>query len=195
MPPGPVFNWLAVAHSALVILDHALQFRAAQVARVGGIRPSKSRQQARGGGGGGGISENGKEAKEVVEELVTRIADESPSGPIYVQPSSLLHANDAWLRQLEIAATPQTSLLKTVSEQQLRRHTSGASTLLEPSTSVPTTAEAKPPAAEPLTFAVDDVNLFRPDAPSSQHPPIPESDTSPDVRAPPQPPSQCTIKL
>ena len=182
MPPGPVFNWLAVAHSALVILDHALQFRAAQVARVGGIRASQSRQQAR---GDGGMSENGKEAKEVVEELVTRIADESPSGPIYVQPSSLLHANNAWLRQLEIAATPQISLLKTVSEQQLRRHTSGASTLLEPSTSVPTTAEAKPPAAEPLMFAVDDVNLFRPDAPSSQHPPIPESDTSPDVRAPP----------
>ena len=38
MPPGPVYNWLAVAHSALVILDHALQYRAAQVTRIGSIR-------------------------------------------------------------------------------------------------------------------------------------------------------------
>jgi hypothetical protein len=174
MPPGPVFNWLAVAHSALVILDHALQFRAAQVARVGGIRASQSLQRAR----DGGMYENGKEAKGVVKELVTRTADESPSGPTYVQPSSLLHANDAWLSQLEIAATTKTSLPETVSEQQLR-DTTAASTLLEPSSTFPTTAEAGPPAAEPLVLAAD-VNLSRLDVPSSQHLSKPESDTSPD---------------
>ena len=182
MPPGPVFNWLAVAHSALAILDHALQFRAAQVARVGGIRASQSRQRAR--GSGGGIYESEKEAKDVVEELVTRIADESSSGLTFVQPSSLLHANDAWLRQLEIAATPQLSLSETVSELQLREDTTGASTLLEPNTLIPTTAEARPPAAELPMLAIDDVNLSRPDGPLSQHPPIPESDASPDVRTP-----------
>ncbi len=31
MPPGPAFNWLTVAHSALQILDHALKYRAAQI--------------------------------------------------------------------------------------------------------------------------------------------------------------------
>jgi hypothetical protein len=36
---------LAVAHAALVILDHALQYRAAQVTRVGSIRVSQSRQR------------------------------------------------------------------------------------------------------------------------------------------------------
>jgi aarF domain-containing kinase len=122
--------------------------------------------------------ENGKEAKGVVKELVTRTADESPSGPTYVQPSSLLHANDAWLSQLEIAATTKTSLPETVSEQQLR-DTTAASTLLEPSSTFPTTAEAGPPAAEPLVLAAD-VNLSRLDVPSSQHLSKPESDTSPD---------------
>ncbi len=116
MPPGPVYSWLAVAHSALVILD--------------------------------------------------------------VQPSSLLHANEAWLRQLEIASTPRTSFSEMVPEQQLRGDTTVASVLLEPSsssTTVPGIAETRPPAAE-LPIPSADVNLSRLDAPPSQHLQIPESD-------------------
>ncbi|KAI0295114.1 hypothetical protein B0F90DRAFT_1752785, partial [Multifurca ochricompacta] len=45
MPPGPVFNWLTVAHSALEILDHALKYRAAQVTRAGGVCASQNQQQ------------------------------------------------------------------------------------------------------------------------------------------------------
>jgi hypothetical protein len=176
MPPGPVFNWLAVAHSALVILDHALQYRAAQVTRVGGsIRVSQSRQRE----SRGGVYENGQQTKGVVEELVVRPAadaSEPPSRPTYVQPSSLVYANEAWLGKLEIPATPRTSPPETVSEQQLRGDMTGASTLLEPNTNIPATAKARPPAAEPLILAAD-VSL---DAPSSRHLPIPEIDTSPD---------------
>jgi hypothetical protein len=111
MPPGPLYNWLAVAHSALVILDHALQYRAAQVTRVGSIRLSQSRQR----GARGGVYEKTQEEVKDVEEIVPSTADEPLSSePTHVQPSSLLHANEAWLRQLEIAATPRTSLSEMV---------------------------------------------------------------------------------
>ena len=159
MPPGPAFNWLAAAHSALVILDHALQYRAAQVTRVGGIRVSQSRQRVRSNG-------NGWEEKDFVEgQLVTTTTDEPPSGPTYVLPSSLLHSNDAWLRQLERAATPQIPLPETVLEQQ--------------HFTISATAEARPSAIKPVVPAAD-VNLSRLDARSSGHPPIPESDILPD---------------
>ncbi|KAH9970265.1 hypothetical protein BJV74DRAFT_262735 [Russula compacta] len=171
MPPGPVFNWLAVAHSALVILDHALQHRAAQVTRVGCIRVSQSKERAR------SVDEREPEAKDA-EELV-KPADESHSlGPTHVQPSSLLHANEAWLRQLEIAATPLHSLSETVSsEQRLRGDTAGGSASFEPTT-LPTTVEASPPTSDPPIRAAD-VNLSGMDAPSSQHIPAPESDPPP----------------
>jgi hypothetical protein len=43
-----------------------------------------------------------------VEEIVPSTADEPLSSkPTHVQPSSLLHANEAWLRQLEISTTPR----------------------------------------------------------------------------------------
>ena len=172
MPPGPAFNWLAAAHSALVILDHALQYRAAQVTRVGGIRVSQSRQRAR----SDGVYKNGWEEKGVVEEqLVTPTADEPP-GPSYVLANSLLHANDAWLRQLEIVATPQTPIPETVLEQQ---HSAVDSTPVEPKFTISATAEARPPAVEPVVLAAD-VNLSRLDARSPRHPPIPESDVLPD---------------
>ena len=84
LPPGLVFNWPAVAHSALVILDRrscaAIQGQqCGSTGSTGGIHASHSLQRARVGGcGGGGIIKNGKEAKkDVVEELVTRIADKS----------------------------------------------------------------------------------------------------------------------
>ncbi|KAH9988655.1 hypothetical protein BJV77DRAFT_1069920 [Russula vinacea] len=128
---------------------------------TGGIHASHSLQRARGGGGGGGGTiKNGKEAKkDVVEELVTRIADES-SFRANLCPTEFL------------------------SEQQFREDTTGASTLLESSTSIPTTAEARPPAAEPLMLPVDNVNFSRLDALLSQHPPMSyQSDASPDLLA------------
>ena len=175
MPPGPVYNWLAVAHSALVILDHALQYRAAQVTRAGSIRVSQSLQR----GARGGVYENmQEEVKDVdVEEIVPSTADEPLSSePTHVQPSSLLHANEAWLRQLEIAATPRTSLSEMVPEQQLQDDTIVASMLLEPSsssepTTVPGITETRSPAAEPPVPAAD-INLSTLDAPrleSSRH--------------------------
>ena len=170
MPPGPVYNWLAVAHSALVILDHALQYRAAQVTRVGGIRVSQSRQR----GARGGVYEKPQDVKDV-EEIVLSTGDEPLSSEqTHVQQSSLLHANEAWLGQLEIAATPRTSLSESIPGQQLRGDTTVASTLLEPSsssTAVPGFTKTRPPAAEsPLPPA--DVNLSSSDAPrleSSRH--------------------------
>ena len=158
MPPSPVHSWLAVVHSALLILDHALQYRAAQVTRgVESIRVSQSRQRGvRGGGGGGGVYEKtrAEEAKDPDEPL--------SSEPFHVQPSSLFHANEAWLRQLEIAATPRTPFPETVSDQQLRGDTTVASMLLEPSfssTTVPGIPETRPPAAEPPPTRAADVNL------------------------------------
>ena len=53
-----------------------------------------------------------------MEELVTP-TDESPQKSTYVRLSSLLHVNEACLRQLEVAATQLASLLETVLEQQL----------------------------------------------------------------------------
>ena len=181
MPPGPVYNWLAVAHSALVILDHALQYRAARVTRAEAIRVLQSRQR----GARGSVYESKQEEVKDVEELVASTADEPlSSGPNYVQPSSLLHANEAWLRQIEIATTPRTPLFETVPEQQLRGDTTVASTLLEPSsssTTLPGIAERQPSqsAAEALVLATDS-NLATLDVSSSYHLPIPESDAPPD---------------
>ena len=164
MPPGPVYNWLAVAHSALMILDRALQYRAAQVTRVESIRVSQSWQR----GARAGVHEKTREEVKDVEVIVRSTADEPrSSGPTCVQSSSLLHANEAWLRQLEITATPRTSLFETVSEPQLRGDTTVASRLLEPSsssTTVPGIAETRPHAAEPPMPAAD-VNLSRSAAP------------------------------
>jgi hypothetical protein len=202
MPPGPVYNWLAVAHSALVILDHALQYRAAQVTR--GVLPSthvsQSRQPGARGGGAGGVFEKAQqeevevevEVKDVVEEMVPSTAtadDPLSSEPTLVQQSSLLRANEAWLRQLEIAVTPRTSRSEMVPELQLRGDTTVASMLLEPgssSTTVPGIAETRPPpAAEEPPIPAADVNLSRSDAPPSQHLQMPGSDApAVDVRTP-----------
>ena len=191
MPPGPVYNWLAVAHSALVILDHALQYRAAQVTR--GVLPSahvsQSLQPGARGGAGGGVFEKTRqqevvEVKDVVEEMgPSRATADDPlsSEPTLVQQSSLLRANEAWLRQLEIAVAPRTSRSEMVPEQQLRGDTTVASMLPESSSSSTTVppgiAETRPPpAAEEPPIPAADVNLSRSDAPPSQHLQIPESD-------------------
>ena len=183
MPPGPLYNWLAVAHSALVILDHALQYRAAQATRVASIRVSQSRQR----GARGDVYEKTQEEVMVkdVEEIVPSTADEPLSSePTHVQPGSLLHANEAWLRQLEIAATPRASLSEIVPEQELRGETTVASMLLEQSsssTTVPGVAETQPRTAEPSVHA-SDVALSISDTPPSEHLPIPEPE--PDTLTP-----------
>ena len=172
MPPSPVFNWLAVAHSALVILDHALQHRAAQVARVGGIRVSQSQERP------SGLNEREQGGK-AVEELVTP-TDESPPLPTYVQPSSLLHANEAWLRQIEITATPLASLLETFIKQQVRERTETSEPLQSnlTSTALPTTAETNLHEAD-STVPTADVNSSRLGDPSSQDLQLPVSEAPP----------------
>jgi hypothetical protein len=179
--PGLVYNWLAVAHSALVILDHALQYRAApaRVTRVGSNRISQSRKRrAR-----GGVYEKTQQGMKDVEEIVPSTADEPLSSePTHVQPSSLLYANESWPRQLEISTTPRATLSEMVPEQQIRGDTTVASVPLELSSSSTTVrgiAETRPPAAEPSLPAAD-VNLSRSDAPPPQHLPIPESDAPAD---------------
>jgi hypothetical protein len=95
MPLGLVYNWLAVAHSALVIPDHTPQYRAARATRVGSIRISQSRKR----GARGDVSQQGVKD---VEEIVPSTADEPLSSEPTHEPSTLLHANESWLRQLEI---------------------------------------------------------------------------------------------
>jgi hypothetical protein len=115
---GPVYNWLAVANSTLMILDHALQYRAAHVTRVGSIRVSQSRERR----AHGDVYEKTQEEVEVkdIEEIVPSTAYEPLSSePTHIQPSSLLYAHETWFRQLEIAATPRTSLSEMAPEHQL----------------------------------------------------------------------------
>ena len=88
MPPGRAYNWLTVAHSALQVLDHAFAYRAAQLQL---IRVSQNQR----------CSQN----------------NQGDSGPeAFVQQSTLLEANEAWLRQLQVRATPVSPLSSTVLE-------------------------------------------------------------------------------
>ena len=109
--------------------------------------------------------------------MVPSIADEPLTSELtHVQPSSLLHANEAWLRQLEMAATPQTPLSGVVPEQQLRGDATAASILRDPSsslTAVPGIADTRPPAD---SIPIADVMLSRSDAHPSQYLQVPESD-------------------
>ncbi|KAI0270393.1 ABC1 family-domain-containing protein [Gloeopeniophorella convolvens] len=95
MPSGPVFNWLTVVHSGLQILDHALQYRTAQAARAGVIRTSKGRKRS---------PEPFEDVVNVEPEAET--SEPGPSHVAFTQPSSLRHANEAWLRQLAIVPIP-----------------------------------------------------------------------------------------
>ena len=173
MPPSPVFNWLAVAHSALVILDHALQHRAAQVARVGSIRVSQ-------GQGRPSALHEREQGGKAVEELVTPTDGSPPPVSNYVQPSSLLHANEAWLRQIEITATPLASLLETSIKQQVRETTKVPEPLqpISTSTALPTAAETKLHEAD-SHFHTADMNPSRLATPSPQDLQLPVSETPP----------------
>jgi hypothetical protein len=175
MPPGPVFNWLAVAHSALVILDHALQHRAAQLTRVGGIRVVRGHKQPR------GFREGERREKDGGEPAATTDESHSQGSSAYVLPNSLLAANEAWLKQIEVVATPLASLLEKVLEHQPRDERTEVSKSREPnstSTTLPITAESGPHAADLLVPAAD-TNFSRVDAPLSQDPHIPESNALP----------------
>ena len=93
MPPGQAFNWLAVAHSTLQVLDHALKYRAAQVQLT---RVPTSR-----------LSQNQRHSSEDHEN--TQGFDEpAPHSPpqSFVRQSHLLEANDAWLGQIQFSAIP-----------------------------------------------------------------------------------------
>ena len=88
MPPGRAYNWLTVAHSALQVLDHAFAYRAAQ------LQLTRVSQNQR-------CSQN----------------NQGDSGPeAFVQQSTLLEANEAWLRQLQVRATPLPPLSATILE-------------------------------------------------------------------------------
>ena len=80
MPPGRAYNWLTVGHSALQVLDHALAYRTAQL-QLNRVSQNQRRSQNDQG-------DNGPEAFRVVQQ------------------STLLEANEAWLRQLQFRATP-----------------------------------------------------------------------------------------
>jgi hypothetical protein len=94
MPPGRAYNWLTVAHSALQVLDHALAYRAAQVQL---IRVSQNQRRSQNNHGD--------------NEPTTHSPTEA-----FVQQSTLLEANEAWLRQLQVRATPLPPLSWTVLE-------------------------------------------------------------------------------
>ena len=78
MPPGRAYNWLTVAHSALQVLDHALAYRAAQL------------QLTR-------VSQNQRHSQNDQDDNRSEA---------FVQQSTLFEANEAWLRQLQVRATP-----------------------------------------------------------------------------------------
>ena len=88
MPPGRAYNWLTVAQSAVQVLDHALAYRAAQL-QVTRVSQNQCRSQNNQG-------------------------DSKPEA--FVQQSTLLEANETWLRQLQVGATPLPPLSATVLE-------------------------------------------------------------------------------
>ena len=111
MPTGPVFNWLAVAHSALEILHHTLQYRATQVVRIRGT-PSRVQQHLF----------NGHDKKQVANNA-DELAFPSPANKArppsstYTQPSTLHYTKDSWPKQPGVAAPESSPLPATVPEQ------------------------------------------------------------------------------
>ncbi|KAI0310776.1 hypothetical protein OF83DRAFT_1178206 [Amylostereum chailletii] len=85
MPPGPAFNWFSVAYSAVQILEHAAQYRAAQLTRTGAGTASRKRRRL----------------EEIEEEVELEVEEDLESRD--VQPSSLHRANEAWLKQIAVS--------------------------------------------------------------------------------------------
>jgi hypothetical protein len=144
MPPRPAFNWLTVAHSALQILDHALKYRATQVQLT---RVSTAR-----------VPQNQRHPHEEYEDS-QGIGETAHSLPeAFVQQSSLLEANEAWLGQLRVAATPLPPLSGTALEAPIPPGTIPTPSTLSPNpaaTATLTEAEAEPSATYPLVLEAE----------------------------------------
>jgi hypothetical protein len=140
---------------------------------VGGIRVSQSQKRP------SALHESERGGK-AVEELVTPTDESPPPVSNYVQPSSLLHANEAWLRQIEITATPLASLLETFIKQQVRETTEIPEPLQPNSTStaLPAAAEANLHEAD-SHFPTADIDPSRLAIPSSRDLQLPVSEPPP----------------
>jgi hypothetical protein len=178
MPTGPVFNWLAVAHSALEVLDHALRYRATQVVRIRGT-PSRVQQHLFNG------HDSKREANNADELAFPSPPNKtSPPSSTYTQQSTLHHTKESWPRQPVVAIPESSPLPETVPEQ----HTTGTSLTptfapLEPNTKNVESAtfslntEGRP-AADPLILEVD-IKAYEQDVTSSQH--LPSSPGTPSL--------------
>ena len=140
MPPGQAFNWLAIAHSTLQVLDHAFRYRVAQVQLVKRHSP-KEHENTQG---------------------FDEAAFHSPPY-VFVRQSSLLEANEAWLGQLQFTAIPLPPLSGTVIEVPNPPGTKAASSAVGLSsqesnptaTSFSTEAEAEPSAQNPFVLETE----------------------------------------
>ena len=95
MPPGPAFNWICVAHSALDILNHAARYRAAQLSSPLASQSGQKQQK---------INDHffeGKHERDDEEKSENVQADSH-----FVRPDSLRHANEAWISQISISPFP-----------------------------------------------------------------------------------------
>jgi hypothetical protein len=169
MPTGPVFNWLAVAHSALEILDHALKYRATQVVRIRGT-PSRVQQHLYNG------HDSKQEATNADQLAFPSSANKiRPPSSTYTQPSTLHDAKESWPRQPGVAVPESSPLPAIVPEQQHAIETSPTPTFapLElntknaESTTFPLNAEGRP-AVKPLILEAD-IKVCKQDVSSSQH--------------------------
>lgn len=86
MPPGPLYNWLAIAHSVVDILEHAAQLRCQQLAQAGSSL-GKTRHNEK--GRGQGVETEG----EIVNS--TRL----------VVPDTLHRVDEDWRRQLSLRSS------------------------------------------------------------------------------------------
>jgi hypothetical protein len=155
MPPGAAFNWLTAAHSALQVLDHALKYRAAQaqLTRVPTTRVSRNQRQSR-------------------EEVNQGVDVPATPAQAFIQQSSLLQANEAWLGQLQVAAIPLPPISGTVTASPNLPGTTATSSAigLTPQESNPafsTEAEVEPPAPDSLVLDAEAKMLQR-------HDPLPQ---------------------
>ena len=67
MPPGPAFNWICVAHSALDILNHAARYRAAQLSSPLASQSVRKQQKVNGRVSVGRHERNEEEELEAAE--------------------------------------------------------------------------------------------------------------------------------
>lgn len=208
MPTGPVFNWLAIAHSALEILDYALKYRTTQIVRIRGT-PSRVQQHLFNG------HDSKKKANNPDELAFPSPSNQTrPPSSSHAQPSTLHHTKESWPGQPGVAVPESSPLPAIVPEQQ---HANGASLTpifapLELNTKNAESAifslntEGKP-AVNPLILEAD-IKVCEKDVSSSQHLPSSPGAPSPEVllndlseilfyplslffRGPPLDPSKC----